>query len=114
MATLTVAALGFAQAALGASPERFPLTGPHRICPYVKVPAIYPGYPPNANGPQEIDLFGHGWPSCGTADHLLRVAPARIPEHHWGRFNGWLCVWELAWEECKRGGVRVYAANPGD
>ena len=80
----------------------------------MKVPEIYPGYPANGIGPQEIDLFGHGWPSCSTADHLLRVAPTKIPAHRWGRFDGWRCVWELVWEECKRGGVRVYAANPGD
>jgi hypothetical protein len=111
---VTAGVLCFAPLAVAASPERFPASGPHRSCPFVKVPEIYPGQEADGIGPQEIDVFGHGAPSCGQADHLLRVAPTRVPEHHWGRVNGWRCVWEVAWEECKRGGVRVYASSPGD
>jgi hypothetical protein len=111
LATLISAVIGssfgcWASIALAASPERFPMSGPHQSCPFVSVPQIYPGSRPSAIGPQEIDLFGRGAPSCAQADHLLRVAPVRITERRWGRVNGWHCVWEVGFEECKRGSVR--------
>lgn len=97
-----------------AAPESFPRSGPHRGCPFVTVPEIYPGYPPGGVGPQEIDEFGRGLPSCQFADRLLRTAPTRIPEKQWGKLAGWRCVWIVSWEECKRNQTRVYASNPGD
>ena len=103
-----------APAVLAASPEPFPSSGPSHTCPRVKVPQIYPGFPSSGIGPQEIDEFGHPTPTCGFADHLVRLAPRRIHEHKWGRVNGWNCVWVVAFEECKTHGVRIYAANPGD
>ena len=100
--------------AVAASPERFPTTGPHKSCPFVRVPEIYPGYPANGIGAQEIALFGGGWPSYGSADRLLRSAPTKVSEHRWRRFDGWRCVWEVGWEECKRARACVYVSNPGD
>lgn len=106
--------VSFASLAVAASPARLPSTNPHKSCPQVSIPQIYPGYDRSGIGPQEVDLYGRGWPSCSAADHLLRVAPKRIPEHRWGLISGWRCVWEVSYEECKRGDVRVFAVNPGD
>jgi hypothetical protein len=101
-------------AALGASPESFPRVGPSRTCPQATVPQIYPGYPPGGIRPQEIDIFGRDGPSCAQAIRLLRLAPTKVAQHRWGRVGTWRCVWQVAWEECKRAAVRVYASNPGD
>jgi hypothetical protein len=97
-----------------ASPEPFPTAERHWGCPQVRVPEIYPGYPSNGIGLQEIDLFGRHVPTCARADHLMRLVPTRIPKHRWGRMDGWRCVWVAAWEECKRSTTRVYASDPGD
>jgi hypothetical protein len=114
LATTMLVTLRGVSAAGAAVPESFPQSGPHRSCPFVTVPEIYPGYEPGGIGPQEIDEFGHGMPSCRFADRLLRTVPTRIPEKQWGSFEGWRCVWIVSWEECKRNHVRVYASNPGD
>ena len=104
--------LALAPAALAACPERLPAVPRTRECPQVPVPELYPGGP--ESGPQEIDIFGRGAPSCGQAVRLLRLAPTRIAIGRWGHVGAWRCVWILASEECRHGSVRLFADNPGD
>jgi hypothetical protein len=48
---------------------------------------------------------------CGPSPPLRADEGPRAPM---ATLRRWRCVWEVGWEECKRGGARVYASNPGD